>query len=531
MERKKYGISTIYSLIAWIIILLLSVNLIMEGVKLYLVDYSTESKKESLIIDVVNGYTKKNIPILKIIDQEEEEPWVNNYISELFPILNVAKESGDETPMEYPLVVDEGDIWDNMWNVDSDSIDSDYMDENIMDSNSTESNTLESPVTDSSEFETNPMEIHNGTLTYKERPMAFYNYTEQKVNIEKPIFLEQNKNPVNNNYYIQLIYHQIDGIEYKNNNMIMEMRNDNIYLGTGGVLATSGVPGNIQVDIIPGDVFLEHDYHLTSEILENAITSKSPEHFTVEQLKNHQFLYNNFYIKAPITTLVDKVFDVDYMINKDLTLQAKNDKPQILIYHSHSQETFIDSRPGKVEDSIVGVGQYLAQLLTGYGYNVIHDDTEYDMATGQLDRNLAYDYSAVGVNKILEENPSIEVIIDVHRDGNNKSMKRVTTINGKETAQIMLLNGLSRNTSGEISYLPNPNLKDNLSFSFQLQLKGREILPGLMFKNYLHAYRYNLHLREKAILAEVGTNYNTVEELMNSMEYFSILLNEILIGN
>ena len=78
---------------------------------------------------------------------------------------------------------------------------------------------------------------------------------------------------------------------------------------------------------------------------------------------------------------------------------------------------------------------------------------------------MAYDYSEAAVRKILEENPSIEVLIDLHRDGVAEDTRLVTEINGKQTARIMFFNGLSRTrTNGEISYLKNPYIQDNLAF-------------------------------------------------------------------
>ncbi len=81
-------------------------------------------------------------------------------------------------------------------------------------------------------------------------------------------------------------------------------------------------------------------------------------------------------------------------------------EPQILIYHSHSQETFSDSREGEEEDTIVGVGNYLTSLLSEkkYGYQVIHIKEAFDMMSGELDRNKAYNYACDYVEKkVLEE--------------------------------------------------------------------------------------------------------------------------------
>ena len=106
--------------------------------------------------------------------------------------------------------------------------------------------------------------------------------------------------------------------------------------------------------------------------------------------------------------------------------------------------------------TIVGVGDRLTEILRDtYGFNVIHHTQVYDMIDGELDRNKAYTLAAPDIQQILDENPSIEVVIDLHRDGVD-GQKFVKDINGKPTAQIMFFNGLSRTArNGAIDYLPN----------------------------------------------------------------------------
>lgn len=250
--------------------------------------------------------------------------------------------------------------------------------------------------------------------------------------------------------------------------------------------------------------------------------------FTLEQLNDVGFLIRHFYIIDSATKVTEELFNAEVLLGKDMTIKTPNDKPQILIYHTHSQEAFIDSREGVIEDTVVGIGDLLAKILSEkYGYNVIHDRGVYDLVDGKLDRNRAYNLARDSISKILEENPSIEVLIDLHRDGVDK---RSTYINGEETAQIMLLNGLSRNQKGPITRLDNPNLQDNLAFSLQLQLKSLEMYPGLFYKNYLQDYRYNLDLRPKSILVELGTHKNTLKSAKNAMEPFAKILDAVLRG-
>ncbi len=133
------------------------------------------------------------------------------------------------------------------------------------------------------------------------------------------------------------------------------------------------------------------------------------------------------------------------------------------------------------------------------------------------------------MEQILADNPSIEVVIDLHRDGIKEGVQLVTEVNGKQTAQIMFFNGLSKTTAnGNLDELPNPYLSDNLAFSLQMKIMAEEYYPGFARSNYLKGYRYNLHYRPKSILVEVGAQTNTVQEAMNAMEPLADLLHKVL---
>lgn len=248
--------------------------------------------------------------------------------------------------------------------------------------------------------------------------------------------------------------------------------------------------------------------------------------YPIDEMKNLNYLLRNFYILDSSTSATEEVFDIEELLSKDLTIEKKSGAPQILIYHTHASEGYIDSRKGNYEDTVMGVGDYLTEILTEqYGYEVYHDKNVYDMKNGKDNRNYAYTTALPYITKILKENPSIEVVIDLHRDGGEK---RVTEIDGKKTAQIMLFNGLCRNANGPLTDLANPYLQDNLAFSLKLNMVGRAVYPGLMFKMYLKNYRYNMHLCPKSLLVELGTNQNTLEEARNAMPYFASVLDQVL---
>lgn len=254
--------------------------------------------------------------------------------------------------------------------------------------------------------------------------------------------------------------------------------------------------------------------------------------YPLAKLCDYDFLIRNFYAVSEITTITSGELDAAKLLGRDLTMEADGSQPQILIYHTHSQEEFIDSRPGVQEDTVIGVGDYLMQILTEhYGYSVIHDKTPYDVVEGAVDRNEAYDYAADGVERILEENPSIEVIIDLHRDGVNEGVHLISEVNGKPTAQIMFVNGISKTTlQGEISYLYNPYIEDNLAFSLMLQLKAEAYYPDFTRRIMIKAYRYNMHLRPRTLLVEVGAQTNTLQEAKNAMEPLAVMLHKTLSG-
>lgn len=261
----------------------------------------------------------------------------------------------------------------------------------------------------------------------------------------------------------------------------------------------------------------------------SAKISDQPMIYPMQQLMDYDFLMKHFYNVHTSTTADRELMNAKNLLSKDLTLE-KEDAPQILIYHTHSQETFSDY-PENPEATITGVGAYLSELLEGKGYSVIHDDGVYDYRDGKLDRSRAYTYALEGIQGILQKYPSIEVVLDLHRDGVAEGTRLVTEINGKPTAKIMFFNGTSQTPDGPIEYLPNPNQEANLAFSFQMQLKAAGMYPGFTRKIYLKGLRYNQHVRARSTLIEVGAQTNTYEEARNAMEPLAHILDQVLRGS
>lgn len=272
------------------------------------------------------------------------------------------------------------------------------------------------------------------------------------------------------------------------------------------------------------------------ETTETTIPVVSPSASSIvyerEKLLDYDFLISNCYNVASSTSLYPDEADAGKLLDMDMSIDTSGEDYKVLIYHTHGSEAFIDSRDGVTEDTIIGVGDELTRILNDeYGIKTYHDRTAYDMCSGTLDRSMAYTYSGQGIDKILEENPSIEVIIDLHRDGVDESIHLVRIIDGKPTAQIMFFNGVSRsNLNGDIDYLYNPNKIWNLGFSLQMHLKGKELYGDLMRKIYIAGYCYNLDRVPRASLVEVGAQTNTVEEAKNAMIPLARIIYEVLDG-
>ena len=217
--------------------------------------------------------------------------------------------------------------------------------------------------------------------------------------------------------------------------------------------------------------------------LPNVITGKR---YTKLQLQNFKYLVDQLYLVHSSTCLYPSQLDVDTLLSKNLTIDRQGEGAQILIHHTHGTEGFADSGTGGGK-TILEVGDYLTEFLTGYGYVVIHDRSTYPYDT-------AYSEAQVRVKKILAENPTIQLVIDLHRDATASQAHRTVTVNGEVMAPLMFFNGMCQTPDGPIDYLSNPYLEDNLALSLQMKLIAEAYYPGLTRPNFLKAYQYNQHL-------------------------------------
>lgn len=278
---------------------------------------------------------------------------------------------------------------------------------------------------------------------------------------------------------------------------------------------------------------IEYQPEADSSNLENHFVKENITIDNIDNLKDLSYLKKNFYLVDKKTAMTEDLFDVEKFLSTDLSIDTSDGKPKILIFHTHSQEMFADSKPNDINEGIVGAGNRLAQTLeTKYGIKTIHDTSVYDVVDGSRKIIGAYERMEPNVRKILKENPSIEFVIDLHRDGVNDDVKLVKNINGKPTAQIMFFNGLCKiNSNGQLSdieSLPNQYIDTNLALSFRMQLTANSLYPGLTRKVYLNAYRYSLHMMPKSMLIEAGAQTNTKEEIYNAMDLLAEVLAQVV---
>lgn len=243
------------------------------------------------------------------------------------------------------------------------------------------------------------------------------------------------------------------------------------------------------------------------------------------KLMDFDYLRQTFYQIDSSTTITGSELNANELLATDVSIDKNAPGPHILIYHTHSQEGYADSDLSDPNQRVVGVGEYLTQLLTAKGYSVLHHTGEYDVG----DRDHAYSNAAPALAQILAENPQIQLVIDLHRDGVPETTRLVTEQDGKTMAKVMFFNGLCKVVKGNSVYtMDNPYLREQLALSFQMQLCGAEYYPDFNRRIYLKGYQYNMQYCKKSMLIEVGAQTNTLQEAMNAMEPLANIIDKVV---
>ena len=278
---------------------------------------------------------------------------------------------------------------------------------------------------------------------------------------------------------------------------------------------------------------IPNDIQMLINIAEKKYANSSNDGVIIESdysKQNATSEFNGIYLRN--TTLNHRVNISDY-VNKKVYASVDADQPAVLIYHTHSTETYelldrgyyTKERSSLSEDTkenMIRVGEEICRVLEKNGYKTIHDKTVYDE-----EYNGAYNRSFEGVKNILKNNPSIQIVLDVHRgtiyqkDGSR--IKTVTEINGKKTAQIQIISGCE---DGNVTDFPN--WEKNFAFAVKLQKHLADSNSKLARPLLLCSRKYNMNLMPCALQIEIGTDANTLLEAVYSAELFAESLSQLL---
>lgn len=225
--------------------------------------------------------------------------------------------------------------------------------------------------------------------------------------------------------------------------------------------------------------------------------------------------------------------DVAALAEAPLELEIPEEGPQVLIMHTHGSEAYTpngedvyeptgECRTADKTKSVVRVGEEIAKVLTEMGLSVVHDTALYDYP----EYNGAYDRSLAAVESYLEQYPTIRVVLDVHRDAlvgeDGTIYKPITTVNGEDSAQVMLVMGSN-------ALYDHPKWEENLSLAVKIQAEMNTLWPTLARPIGLRENRYNQQLTTGSLLVEVGSHGNTLQEALAAARMFARALGAVLL--
>lgn len=229
--------------------------------------------------------------------------------------------------------------------------------------------------------------------------------------------------------------------------------------------------------------------------------------------------YENFYVNNKSGIEIN----IAEELSKRPDINIKKDgSPQVLIYHTHTCESFMDKDQGfyfesfypRTEDkrySVVRVGDAICESLKKAGIGAIHDTTCHDSPSFSG----SYKRSAETIDRNLTEHPSIQVTIDIHRDtiGNNErgKIKPTFKVGDKKAAQIMIMSGCD--LDGTMNF---PDWEFNLRLALRLQKSAETLYPGMTRSLFFGPVKYNMNKTHSSLLIEVGTEVNTLNEAVYS---------------
>jgi stage II sporulation protein P len=254
--------------------------------------------------------------------------------------------------------------------------------------------------------------------------------------------------------------------------------------------------------------------------------TESIEPTDIQALSDLSVLRNRYYSVDKKTGMSPTLFDINRLMATDVHINKAGTAPKVLIFHTHAHEAYADSGE---DGGVIGAGERLKAELESYGISTLHVTESFDVVDGKMQILGAYERMEPYISKVLRDNPSIELVIDLHRDGVGENVRLVTDVNGEECAKVMFFNGLCQKLDADGVLRPTPDLtnpyvEQNLALSLKAQMCAGELYPGLTRKIYLNAYRYSLHLKPNSMLVELGAQTNTEDEVERSVHYLAEIL-------
>ncbi len=217
-------------------------------------------------------------------------------------------------------------------------------------------------------------------------------------------------------------------------------------------------------------------------------------------------------------------FDKEALLARPTQMDLTQEGPQILIVHTHGSEAYTPEPGWEYEPlevshrtldktrSVIAVGNALAEALEAQGISVIHDPTIQDYPS----YNDSYWKTLDTIAYWMEQYPSIQMVIDVHRDAVADEQGRALALSaqsgGESLAKLMLVVGTDQGG------LEHPHWQENLANALKLQSLLEGQYPGLCRNLDLRTERFNQHMAPGSLLVEVGANGNTLTQALRSAE-------------
>ncbi len=227
--------------------------------------------------------------------------------------------------------------------------------------------------------------------------------------------------------------------------------------------------------------------------------------------------------------------NIQEILEERIDLSVSEDKPTVLIFHTHTTETYqiLDrgfyetgfmTRSKDESQNMVRVGKEICAEIEKAGYKVIHDTEIHD-----LSYNGAYEHSRKRVQEYLKKYPTIQIVLDIHRDAiqqnDGSKIKPTATIQGKKAAQIMIISGCQEKGNPIENF---PDWRYNLTFAMHLQNQLEKMFQGITRPLYFCPRKYNMNLTHCSLLVEVGSDANTLEEAVYTGKCIGVALGEIM---